>query len=193
MATILPAILLALGIVLFAVLLYRGQGYRAWTALAALAIVAWAICGIDSPRLFWCVTALSAIAAVLFGVDSLRQRLVSAPLMRWVGGILPQVGETERTALDAGTVWWDGELFSGAPDWRRLLDFPAPRLTEAEQAFLDGPVDELCALIDDWQIAQDRALPEGIWEFLRKNRFFGMIIPEEFAGSGFPRWPTRRS
>ncbi|MEK9721865.1 MAG: acyl-CoA dehydrogenase, partial [Rhodospirillaceae bacterium] len=126
-----------------------------------------------------------AAAAVLLAATPLRRTIVSAPLMRWVGSILPQVGETERTALEAGTVWWDGELFSGAPDWRKLLDFPAPKLTEEEQAVLDGPVEEVCAMIDDWRINQERAIPEEVWAFLRANRFFGMIIPKAYGGLGF--------
>jgi acyl-CoA dehydrogenase len=185
MASAMPMILLLLGAFLFVLLLYAGRGFFAGAVAVALGIAAWGVAGIESPSLFWSATVLAAAAAALFGVPALRRRLVSAPLMRRVGGILPQVGETERTALEAGTVWWDGDLFSGAPDWRKLLDFPAPRLTDAEQAFLDGPVEELCGMIDDWQIAQDRALPEEIWAFLRNNRFFGMIIPEAFGGLGF--------
>jgi acyl-CoA dehydrogenase len=99
--------------------------------------------------------------------------------------VLPRLGETERIALEAGTVWWDAELFSGRPDWHKLLDFEPKRLTPDEQAFMDGPVEELCRRLDDWQINQLRDLPTSIWVFLKTNGFFGMIIPKEYGGHGF--------
>ncbi|MCI0546538.1 MAG: acyl-CoA dehydrogenase, partial [Candidatus Rokubacteria bacterium] len=99
--------------------------------------------------------------------------------------MLPRMGDTERIALEAGTVWWDGELFSGAPDWRRLLDFQVRPLSDRERAFLDGPVQELCTMLDEWTIAQAGDLPPNVWEFIKRHRFFGMIIPEEYGGLGF--------
>jgi acyl-CoA dehydrogenase len=127
---------------------------------------------------------LLAIAAI-FGVAAIRRPLISAPIMRLVRGILPTMGDTERIALEAGTVWWDGDLFSGKPDWRKLLDFQCQALSERERAFLDGPVEELCRMLDDWQINQDRDLSPDVWDFLKKERFFGMIVPEEYGGLGF--------
>ncbi|MCB1629615.1 MAG: acyl-CoA dehydrogenase family protein, partial [Xanthomonadales bacterium] len=99
--------------------------------------------------------------------------------------VLPRLGETERIALEAGSVWWDGELFSGKPNWQRLLDFRVPPPEAEVQAFLDGPVATLCEMLDDWQIQQDRDLPPAVWDFLREHRFFGMIIPTEYGGLGF--------
>ena len=93
--------------------------------------------------------------------------------------------ERERVALEAGTVWWDGALFSGAPDWERLLSFDVRGLSERERRFLDGPVEELCAMLDDWEIGQEGDLPEEVWSFLKREGFFGMIIPEEHGGLGF--------
>ena len=174
-----------LGAVAAVGLLYTGRGYYAWTVFAASGLAAWAVSGDGGSTAFWVATGAFGIAGILLGEGSLRRSYVAAPLMRWVGGILPQVGETERTALEAGTVWWDGELFSGEPDWKKLLDFPAPKLTGEEQAFLDGPVEEVCGMIDDWRINQDRAIPEDVWAFLRANRFFGMIIPKAYGGLGF--------
>ncbi len=99
---------------------------------------------------------------------------------------MPPISETERDAIDAGTVWWDGDLFSGNPDWNALLAVPAARLSEREQAFMDGPVRTLCAMIDDWKIAwQDHDLPEEVWRYMREQKFFGMIIPEKYGGLGF--------
>jgi acyl-CoA dehydrogenase len=100
--------------------------------------------------------------------------------------MLPSLSDTEREALEAGTVGWDGELFSGDPDWQKLLDLPAPALTEAEQAFLDGPVEQLCRMLDDWRIVEfDKDLPSEVWQYLKEQRFFGMIIPPEYGGHGF--------
>ncbi len=166
-------------------LLYVGRGFAAWTLGGALALIAWALTGIDSPWLF----AASAVAlgglGLVFGRPELRRRLVTAHVMPIVAGLLPRLGDTERIALEAGTVWWDGDLFSGNPDWQKLLAFRLKPLSPAEQAFLDGPVEELCARLDDWDVSQRGDLPEEIWDFLREQRFFGMIIPEEHGGLGF--------
>ncbi len=130
---------------------------------------------------------LVAILALLllFGMPGVRRTYVSGPLMRRLRPFVPRVGDTERIALEAGTVWWDGELFSGNPDWRKLLDFRPQPMSERERAFLDGPADQLCRMIDDWQITQDRRLPDEVWDYLRRERFFGMIVPEKYGGLGF--------
>jgi len=128
---------------------------------------------------------LAVLAAGVFGLPVIRRPLISAPVMRLVRGILPTMGDTERIALEAGTVWWDGDLFSGNPDWRKLLDFELQPLSERERAFLDGPVEELCRMLDDWGVNQDRDLSPAVWDFLKNERFFGMIVPEEYGGLGF--------
>jgi len=128
---------------------------------------------------------LAVALVVVFTVPPIRRVLVSTLVMRMVGRILPQMGETERIALEAGTVGWDGELFSGKPNWSKLLNFHIQELSEEEQAYLNGPVEKLCAMIDDWQIAQDRDLPPEAWDFIKRERFFGIIIPKEYGGLGF--------
>src|SRR6185312_9161478 len=137
------------------------------------------------PLLFESVTVVLIVLAALFGLPPLRRLIVSRLAMRTMGKVLPRLGETERIALEAGTVWWDAELFSGRPDWHKLLDFQPQKLTPDEQAFMDGPVEELCRRLDDWQINQLRDLPTSIWVFLKTNGFFGMIIPKEYGGHGF--------
>src|SRR5882757_327617 len=93
---------------------------------------------------------------------------------------------TEREALDAGTVWWDGELFTGGPDWHKLMSAKAPALTAEEQAFLDGPCEELCAMLDDWDITHVRAdLPPEVWKFIKAKGFLGMIVPRRYGGLEF--------
>lgn len=128
----------------------------------------------------------AAVMAV-FNVRGLRRTLVSGPVMKTMKALkfLPVISETERTALTAGTVWIDGELFSGKPDWNRLLHEPYPDLTDEERAFLDGPCEEVCRMTDDWQVFQDRDLPEKVWQTLKDEGFFGLIIPKEYGGKGF--------
>ncbi len=117
--------------------------------------------------------------------DFRRERL-SRPIFKWARGVMPPISDTEREAIDAGTVWWDGELFSGNPDWDKLVSMPPAKLSADEQAFMDGPVRELCAMIDDWQIGwSDHDLPPQIWDFMREKKFFGMIIPKKYGGLGF--------
>lgn len=128
---------------------------------------------------------LIAVLVLVFVVAPIRRAVVSAQIMKLVAKTLPQMGDTERIALEAGTVGWDGELFSGKPNWDRLLNFKIQELTDEEQAFLDGPVEKLCAMIDDWQIAQDRDLPPEVWDYIKKERFFGIIIPKDYGGLGF--------
>jgi len=96
------------------------------------------------------------------------------------------MSQTEREALEAGSLWWDGELFSGRPNWQRLLSFPAPRLSAEERAFLDGPVDDLCHMINDWQVTEElHDLPPEVWQFIKDKGFFGMIIPKKYGGLEF--------
>lgn len=126
--------------------------------------------------------------AVLAACNSpaVRQQLFSRRLLRIYRSVLPEISATEREALEAGTVWWEAELFSGRPDWQRLLAFPAPRLSAEEQAFLDGPVEGLCRMLDDWQINDElKDLPPEAWQFIKDQRFWGMVIPKQHGGLGF--------
>jgi acyl-CoA dehydrogenase len=120
-------------------------------------------------------------------MSSWRRDYLTRPLFAQVKRALPAISDTERQALEAGDVWWDAELLSGKPQWRKLLEeTPGYRLSAEEQAFVDGPVQELCALIDDWQINFElRRLPPEVWTFLKRHRFFGMIIPKDYGGLGF--------
>ncbi len=133
--------------------------------------------------LLWSVFLLPTL---LIGLTELRRSRLSRPLLRRIRQVLPPMSETERDAIEAGSVWWEAELFRGAPNWGKLQGYKIPQLSEAEQAFLDGPVEQLCAMIDDWDITHRRLdLPPEIWEFLKQQRFFGMIIPEHYGGLEF--------
>ncbi|MCB1610729.1 MAG: acyl-CoA dehydrogenase, partial [Xanthomonadales bacterium] len=127
-----------------------------------------------------------AAIAVVLNYRPLRVQLLSQPMLDVYQRIAPQLSDTERVALEAGTVGWEGELFSGRPRWSKLLKAPAPQLSGEEKAFMDGPVEEVCALINDWEITHERNdLSPQVWDFLKRNRFFGMIIPKEYGGLGF--------
>ncbi|MVW77112.1 acyl-CoA dehydrogenase [Pseudomonas xionganensis] len=132
--------------------------------------------------LFWLV--LLAVALPL-ALPEQRRRLFSAPLFAWFKRVLPPMSATERDAIEAGTVWWDGELFSGRPDWDILLAYPKAQLTEEEQAFIDGPTEALCAMVSDWQIGQQMDLPAEAWAHIKEHGFFALIIPKQYGGKGF--------
>jgi acyl-CoA dehydrogenase len=122
----------------------------------------------------------------LLNIRPLRIRLLTRPFMKKYRKLLPAMSATEREALDAGTVWWDGELFTGGPDWQKLMSAKAPALEPAEQVFLDGPCEELCAMLDDWDITHRRAdLPPAVWSFIKSRGFFAMIIPRRYGGLEF--------
>ncbi|MFL1419683.1 acyl-CoA dehydrogenase [Pseudomonas fildesensis] len=132
--------------------------------------------------IFWVLIAVVAAPLLL---PDLRRQYFTKPLFSWFQKVLPPMSETERDAIDAGTVWWDGELFSGRPDWDKLLAYPKVQLTEEEQAFIDGPTEELCAMVSDWEIGQAMDLPPAAWEHIKTHGFFALIIPKEYGGKGF--------
>jgi len=136
--------------------------------------------------MIWLVLILLVFAfAIVFLVRPVRRALITRAIMPVLARTLPRMGETERIALEAGTVWWEAELFSGRPCWKKLLEFHPKELTQRERAFLDGPVNELCRMVNEWDVIQRGDLPGEAWEHLKKHRFFGMIIPEEYGGLGF--------
>lgn len=157
-----------------------------WTVAIAAALAAWTAFGnatVGTLSLAWMILLL---AASLLNRTFLRRKLIGDPCLRLFRKIMPRLSETEREALEAGTVWWDAELFSGRPNWKKLLATPAPTLTAEEQAFLDGPVNELCGMLDDWRInAELHDLPPEVWRFIKENGFFGMIIPKKYGGLAF--------
>lgn len=157
------------------------------TALTAYLIflLAYAAFG-GSWALFFVGMVLLALAAVVLLNPPLRQEWLSRPALDYFRRSMPEIGDTEQAALDAGTVGWEGELFTGAPRWERLYGQPSLRLSAEEQAFLDGPVTAFCRLCDDWNItARDHDLSPQAWEHLKQHRFFGMIIPKDYGGLGF--------
>jgi acyl-CoA dehydrogenase len=129
---------------------------------------------------------LAAGTLALFAIPQIRRKLLVEPAFHMVKKILPKVSDTEQQALDAGTIGFDAELFSGTPDWAKLRAVPPVVLTPEEKAFLDGPTEELCAMINDWQIRfNNKEIPDEIWKFAGRHGFFGMLISKEHGGLGF--------
>lgn len=179
------ALILAAPLLALMLAIRRSPGWLWAAGFAGLLAAGQAAGAFRAPwiQIAWCL--FVPICALLI-VPPVRRALISDPLLGWFRKVMPAVSQTEQEALDAGTVWWDGDLFSGRPDWKRLLAFPAPRLSAEEQAFLDGPVEELCGMLDDWEITHElNDLPPHVWQFIKSRGFFGMIIPREYGGLGF--------
>src|SRR6266853_5432242 len=157
-----------------------------WIAAGAVALLAGLGGGALPMDAFLVLAGIFAFFGVVLGVAPLRRLLVSRALLAWYRGQLPAMSQTEQEAIDAGTVWWDGDLFSGRPDWKKLLAVPRPKLTAEEQSFLDNETEQLCAMVNDWettQVYQD--LPPHAWQFIKDKGFLGMIIPKKYGGKEF--------
>jgi acyl-CoA dehydrogenase len=166
-------------------LAYHRVSLATATIAAGAALIAYTLLGFG-PLPWLAILWLGFFALVALNVDALRMRFVTKPFLLVYRRLLPSMSDTEREALEAGTVWWDGEIFSGKPDWPKLLSAKAPVLTPEEQAFIDGPCEELCRMVDDWDITHRRAdMPPEVWEFLKKKGFFAMIIPKKYGGLEF--------
>ncbi len=127
-----------------------------------------------------------AIIAIPLNVADIRKQYISNPLLTMFRGIMPEMSKTEQEAIDAGTTWFEAELFRGTPDWKKLHNYPKPRLSAEEQAFLDGPVEEVCRMTDDWQTTHELAdLSPEVWQYLKDNKFFAMIIKKQYGGLEF--------
>jgi acyl-CoA dehydrogenase len=157
-----------------------------WTVATGTTLLAFTIAG--QPGWILLVLAWLLFAAISAPLNYLpwRREFMTAAILKSFTKMTPQISETERVALEAGTVGFEGELFSGRPRWSRFIKKPLHDLTVEEQAFLDGPVEQLCDMIDDWEISHYRAgLSDQAWAHMKKNGFFGMIIPKEYGGLGF--------
>ncbi|MBN9317153.1 MAG: acyl-CoA dehydrogenase [Devosia sp.] len=184
-------VLLVLTLVAIAVLAMRRAPLWQW---ALVALVVGALSRISTHNGLWLMTdtlgwvlaLLPAAILALLALTPVRRVILTGPAYGIVKSILPRVSRTEQEALDAGTVGWDAELFSGRPDWTKLLGVRKPTLSTEEQAFLDGPVEKVCAMIDDWDTRNNRAdLPPAVWTYLKEQGFLGMLIGREHGGLGF--------
>ncbi len=167
------------------ILAYRRASLAASTGVLLMLLAAYWALG-AAPTEWKIAVSVPFALLLLFNLRPLRIRLLTRPFMKKYLKLLPAMSSTEREALDAGTVWWDGELFTGGPDWQKLMAAKPPVLNPAEQAFLDGPCETLCAMLDDWDITHRRAdLPREVWDFIKAQGFFAMIIPRRYGGLEF--------
>jgi acyl-CoA dehydrogenase len=152
-----------------------------WAWFAALAVF---FLGYGVSILLW-IPAV-ALAVILLSKEA-RVKVITKPIFEMLKskGLLPKISETEKTALRAGDVWVEGELFSGKPDFKKIFDNPYPKLSEEEQVFIDNEVNVVCAMTSDWEVFETRDLPEEVWKYLKSKKFLGMIIPKEYGGLGF--------
>ncbi|MDH3325677.1 MAG: acyl-CoA dehydrogenase [Gammaproteobacteria bacterium] len=172
-------------LLLFGALAYRRDSALIWSVVmgAFLLIATYTTDAGITLALLW---GIYGVIATLSLIAPLRRVLLSGAVLNAFKKVLPPMSRTEKEALDAGTVWFDGDLFSGNPDWNKLLKHNTARLTAEEQAFIDGPVNQLCEMINDWEISQiDNDLPPEAWQFIKDSGLFGMIIPKKYGGLEF--------
>ena len=156
-----------------------------WAAITVTVLLACWLLGANGVATIVAALLVAAIAVPLL-IAPVRKAVITTPLLKFFRKVLPPLSQTERIALETGSVGFEGELFTGDPDWQKLLHYPRPQLTDEEQAFLDGPVEELCSMINDWEITHVHAdLPPELWDYIKVNKFFGMIIPKAYGGLGF--------
>lgn len=170
---------IGIGVIAMLFLAYFGAGIWGWS-LVLLSLIYF----LGTP--FWLIFLVAGLAVIL-GVPPMRRIFFTQPVMQTIDrmGLLPAISETEKVALEAGKVWVEGELFSGRPDWNRIRNASYPELRPEEQKFLDGPIHQLCDLVDDWKVWADRCFPEKAWQLMKQEKMFGMIIPPEYGGLGF--------
>ena len=176
-------------LLLVSALFYHQISLRLSSAILLLWTAAMALTGL------WTGWLLLPLPLILlpFNLPSLRQRLFSKPALQGFRKVMPPMSRTEQEAIDAGTTWWEGDLFQGKPDWQKLHNYPRPQLTAEEQAFLDGPVEEACRMANDFAITHELAdLPPELWAYLKQHRFFAMIIKKEYGGLEFSAYAQAR-
>lgn len=174
--------------ILFIICAYIGVPLWAWTLSAIALLSSTLLFNIHLPIGLWMTVGM--IATVL-NIPILRRTVITQPIFHLIRSlkVLPKISDTEAEAIASGTVWVDGEYFSGTPDLKRMMaeDYPivSTETTPELQAFLDGPVDTVCAMTTDWDIYQRKDLPSAVWDYLKQEKFFGLMIPKEYGGLGF--------
>src|SRR6267142_6398284 len=170
----------------FFLLSYFGAPIVWWTAAAAALLWYLSVVAAFGFTINVVLAVLFVLVAAVLNIPLVRRMAISNHVLALYRRILPDMSQTEKEAIDAGTVWWDADLFSGKPDWNKMLAIPAPKLSAEEQAFLDGPVEEVCAMTNDWEVTHERYdLSPPVWQYLKDKGFFGMIIPKKYGGLGF--------
>jgi len=182
----LTIIWLAVVVVGLFTLAYVNAAGWVWTLAIATALAAAALAHLLPPLALLVLGAALVLLAIPLNWPALRRKLISDAFLNVFRKVMPPMSQTEREAIEAGSVWWDGDLFSGRPDWTKLLAVPQPKLTAAEQHFLDHDCEEVCAMVTEWETMHvHRDLPPQVWQFIKDRGFLGMIIPREYGGLGF--------
>ncbi|MBM23268.1 MAG: acyl-CoA dehydrogenase [Gammaproteobacteria bacterium] len=167
------------------VLCYKAVELRTATITLGIILLIFTIFG-HPPNIILAIEWVMFAVLVSFNIPEIRRNYVSKQILKFYKAVLPSISKTEKEAIDAGGIWWDGEIFTGKPDWEVLRKNPKPMLTKEEQAFLDGPVEEVCEMTDNWAVNhKDYDLPKEVWEFLKTKGFFSMIIPKKYGGLEF--------
>ena len=167
------------------VLAYRSVELRVTSLVLGAILISYSISS-DSIVFYKYLLWVLFIGLLALNIPEIRRNYISSRILKIYKSILPKISDTEKEAIDAGNVWWDGELFTGEPNWDVLRKNPSPNLPHDERAFLEGPCDELCEMIDEWTVAhKDYDLPPEVYDFVKKQGFFSMIIPKEYGGLDF--------
>ncbi len=157
-------------------------------------VIVWLLSGFLAPWLvgLFPLVLLAAGVTLLNHVD-LRQKFITRPVYQALGKVMPAIGDTEREAIEAGTTWFEADLFSGRPDWENFSHIHFSTLTNEEQSFIDNEVQQLCDMLDEWKIFHDlKDLPPEVWDFLKHKGFFSLIIPKEYGGKAFSPYAQSR-
>ncbi len=173
-------------ILIVIVLLYMRASLQVSTAVVAIALFLSTVFSISGSLSQFFAWVIFISVAIPLNMTSLRMEWITGRIFTVFKKLMPPISQTEREALDAGTIWWEGELFSGAPDWEKLKSYKKTELSEEEKAFLDGPCEQLYKMLDDFRITSDLYdLPKEVWDFMKREKFFGMIVPKEYGGLEF--------
>lgn len=176
---------LVISLILFCVLAYQRASLIIWTICFALLLIFASVFHGLTTTVIICSLVFLAISIPL-NITGLRRRFISQHFLNFYRKVMPAMSRTEKEAISAGTVTWEGDLFRGNPDWNKLLTQTPARLTAEEQAFIDGPVETLCTMLNDWDITHNRIdLPPEVWQYIKDNGFFGLIIPKQYGGKQF--------
>lgn len=178
------AILLVLLVILGASAYFRLRAVI-WGGLILLVLLAASFTQAASPLLLWPAWLIFLLVATFTFLTPLRRSLITGQLIHTFRKVLPPMSSTEREALEAGEVWWEGALFQGRPDWSAMLAYPKAKLTKEESDFLDNQVDTLCSMLNAWEIEYTGDLPKAVWDYLKKEKFFAMLIPKQYGGLEF--------
>ncbi|TRW50006.1 acyl-CoA dehydrogenase [Aliidiomarina halalkaliphila] len=176
-------------LVILGALLYHRASLRAFTAGVVVMLAIGTTIGLFA----WVPWVIAGVLLLPLNLGFIRTGFLTKPILKVYRTIMPEMSQTERDAIEAGTVWWDGEVFRGEPNWKKLHSIPAPKLTAEEEAFLNGPCDEVCTMLDDWEATHELAdMPENVWQYLKDNKFFAMIIKKEYGGLEFSAYAQSR-